>query len=73
MPLCLNNYNLLHFNNILKFRTTSTCLPGQGFVYKSKILVLDEATASVDIETDDIIQNTIRTRFSDCTIITVVH
>ena len=34
---------------------------------------MDEATASVDMEMDDIIQNTIRTRFSGCTIITVAH
>ncbi|KAL7247993.1 hypothetical protein ACSBR2_002820 [Camellia fascicularis] len=48
------------------------CL-GRVLLKRNKILVLDEATASIDTATDAIVQTIIRQEFPSCTVITVAH
>ena len=72
MPLSLDSLVTEGGDNWSLGQRQLICL-GRAVLKKSKVILLDEATASVDFETDETIQNLIRSDFCNSTVITIAH
>eukprot|EP00899_Mesostigma_viride_P009003 jgi/Mesvir1/18103/Mv09400-RA.1 len=59
-------------SNLSNGQRQMICL-ARTLVRNTKVVVMDEATASIDLETDDLIGRTVREHMHYCTVITIAH
>ena len=67
------NTEIKEYGNNLSFGCRQLLCVARAILRKSKILILDEATSSVDQKTEDIIKHAFDTMFKDSTVITITH
>jgi ABC-type multidrug transport system fused ATPase/permease subunit len=63
------NYSIIEGENNLSLGQKQLVCSSRALLRRSRILVLDEANAAIDIETDELIKETICKEFKDCTFV----
>ena len=67
------NTEIKEYGNNLSFGCRQLLCVARAILRKSKIIILDEATSSVDQKTEDIISGAVETMFKDSTVIIIAH
>ena len=67
------NTEIKEYGNNLSFGCRQLLCVARAILRKSKVIILDEATSSVDQKTEDIISTAVDTMFKDSTVITIAH
>ena len=60
-------------NNVFSMGQKQLLCLGRAIIRQTKILVLDEATANIDLQTDNFIQEKLKTAFKNCTTVVIAH
>lgn len=72
LPESLNTCIVERGSNFSTGEKQLLCL-ARALIHHNRILFLDEATSNIDFQTANLIQKTLKSKFVECTVLTVTH